>query len=102
MIPPIAPISSLAAANPALATPQASSAGAAGGGQFSNLLGSALDQLDATTQNADTLSLEGATGQANVADVTVASTEAQLGLQLVTTVRDKAVDAFNSIMSLTT
>ncbi|MCU1488826.1 MAG: Flagellar hook-basal body complex protein FliE [Acidimicrobiaceae bacterium] len=104
MIPPITPITQIAAANPLSATASAPATGtsAAGGSSFQNLLGNAIDQLQGVTQNASTLSLEGATGQANVADVTVASTEAQLALSLATTTRDKAVDAFNSIMSMTT
>jgi len=63
-------------------------------------LGSALDSLGATTSNAETLAVEGATGQASVADVSVASSEAQLAVQLATTTRDDAVTAFNSIMSM--
>ena len=43
---------------------------------------------------------KGATGQANVADVTVAATEAQLAVQLATTVRNEGVTALNSIMSM--
>jgi flagellar hook-basal body complex protein FliE len=105
MIPAIPAISAITAASPSAATPAAaaSTSGVSGSGSdFSNLLGNAIDQLQGVTQNADTLSIEGATGQANVADVTVASTEADLAVNLVTAVRDKAVDAFNSIMSMTT
>jgi flagellar hook-basal body complex protein FliE len=64
------------------------------------MLGSALDQLNSTTSNAETLAIEGATGQANVADVTVAATEAQLAVQLATTVRNEGVTALNSIMTM--
>ncbi len=67
---------------------------------FSDALGNALDSLNATQQSATDLSLQAATGNASVADVTVASTEADLETQLVTAVRDKAVDAFNSIMDM--
>jgi flagellar hook-basal body complex protein FliE len=98
MIPPITPVTAIAGASPASATPAASASTGSGG--FANVLGSALDQLDATTSNAQTLALEGATGQANVADVTVAATEAQLAVQLATTVRNEGVTALNSIMSM--
>ena len=67
---------------------------------FSDVLGNAIDSLDASQQSATNLSLQAAAGNANIADVTVASTEADLETQLVTTVRDKAVDAFNSIMDM--
>jgi flagellar hook-basal body complex protein FliE len=96
MIPAIVPVT--AAAAPSSAAP---ALGAASGGDgFANMLGSALDQLNETTSNAATLALEGATGQANVADVTVAATEAQLAVQLATTVRNEGVTALNSIMTM--
>ena len=101
MIPAITPITAVASASPALAAPGAAAASAtAGSGSFANVLGRALDSLGSTTGNADALAVEGATGQANVADVTVAATEAQLAVQLATTTRDDAVTAFNSIMSM--
>ncbi len=98
MIPPIIPVSAMASASPASAAPAATAS--VGNDGFANLLGSALDQLNATTSNADTLAIEGATGQANIADVTVAATEAQLAVQLATTVRNEGVTALNSIMSM--
>ncbi|MGO9581422.1 MAG: flagellar hook-basal body complex protein FliE [Acidimicrobiales bacterium] len=116
MIPAITPVTALAGASPTSAAPAvtatsptsatpavtADSAATAASGTdgFANLLGTALDQLNATTSNAETLAIEGATGQANVADVTVAATEAQLAVQLATTVRNEGVTALNSIMSM--
>ena len=44
--------------------------------------------------------MQAASGNASIADVTVASTNADLETQLVTAVRDKAVTAFNSIMDM--
>jgi len=67
---------------------------------FSDVLGNALDSLDSSQQAATNLSLQAATGNASIADVTVASTNADLETQLVTAVRDKAVEAFNSIMDM--
>jgi flagellar hook-basal body complex protein FliE len=98
MIAPITPITSVTSALPTSATP--STGAATGAGSFDNVLGSALDALDKATSNADTLALEGATGQANVADVTVAATEAQLAVQLATTVETDSVSGLNSIMSM--
>ena len=98
MIPPIVPVSAMAGASPVSATPAATAVSGTDG--FANLLGSALDQLNETTSNAATLAVEGATGQANIADVTVAATEAQLAVQLATTVRNEGVTALNSIMSM--
>src|SRR5580704_5895751 len=67
---------------------------------FSDMLGNAIDSLDGSQQAATNLSLQAASGNASIADVTVASTEADLETQLVTAVRDKAVTAFNSIMDM--
>ena len=114
MIPAIPAIPSVGSAVSAAATQAAPAAGGAAGDagaagaassgtaptSFADVLGNALDSLDATQQSATDLSLQAATGNASVADVTVASTEADLETQLVTAVRDKAVDAFNSVMNM--
>jgi flagellar hook-basal body complex protein FliE len=81
-------------------TSAASSTGGTSGTSFSDLLGNAIDSLDSSQQAATNLSLQAASGNASIADVTVASTDADLETQLVTAVRDKAVDAFNSIMDM--
>lgn len=106
-IPAIPSVGSAVSAGAAQAAPSATAAGTtapASSGtaptSFSDVLGNALDSLDASQQSATNLSLQAATGNANIADVTVASTEADLETQLVTSVRDKAVDAFNSIMDM--
>jgi flagellar hook-basal body complex protein FliE len=94
------------AASGAASGAAASGAGAAGAAtgtsssSFSDVLGNAIDSLDSSQQAATNLSLQAATGNASIADVTVASTNADLETQLVTAVRDKAVDAFNSIMDM--
>lgn len=115
MIPVIPSISSAIAAGASQAATTASGAatGAAASGaeaaeattgtsssSFSDVLGNAIDSLDSSQQAATNLSLQAATGNASIADVTVASTNADLETQLVTAVRDKAVDAFNSIMDM--
>ena len=115
MIPAIPSISSAIAAGSSQAATAASGAasGAAASGtgaaeaatgtsssSFSDVLGNAIDSLDSSQQAATNLSLQAATGNASIADVTVASTNADLETQLVTAVRDKAVDAFNSIMDM--
>jgi flagellar hook-basal body complex protein FliE len=115
VIPAIPSISSAISAGAAQATSAASEAasGAAASGasatpatsgtsptSFSDVLGNAIDSLDSSQQAATNLSLQAASGNASIADVTVASTNADLETQLVTSVRDKAVDAFNSIMNM--
>ncbi len=78
----------------------ADAAGGASSSPFSNMLGSALDSLNGSEQTASNLSLQAASGNASIADVTVASSEADLETQLVTAVRDKAVTAFDTIMDM--
>jgi len=97
-IPPIPPVG--AALAPAAAPVDAAGAAGAGASSFSDVLGNALSSLDATQQTASNLSVQAATGNASIADVTIASTQADLETQLVTAVRDKAVTAFNSIMGM--
>jgi flagellar hook-basal body complex protein FliE len=111
VIPAIPSIGSAVSTAAAQGAPSATAGGGAAGAaasapsgtaptSFSDVLGNAIDSLDATQQSATNLSLQAAAGNANIADVTVASTEADLETQLVTTVRDKAVSAFNSIMDM--
>jgi len=71
------------------------------GGGFSNVLTQALNSIESTQSNADQMAQMAATGQlTNVHDLTIATTEAELATQLTTAVRDRAVAAFNSIMSM--
>lgn len=100
-IPPIPPIPPIGSSTPAL--PAASSGSAAlqgNGASFQNLLGHAIDSLNATTSNATKLSLEAAAGQASAVDATVASTEAELATQLATALTSKALVSINSIMNM--
>ncbi|MFZ0249321.1 MAG: flagellar hook-basal body complex protein FliE [Acidimicrobiales bacterium] len=111
MIPAIPSIGAAITAGASQAATATSGAAASGAGSaqatagtsstsFSNVLGNAIDSLDSSQQAATNLSLQAASGNASIADVTVASTEADLETQLVTAVRDKAVTAFNSIMDM--
>ena len=114
MIPAIPSIPSVGAAESTAAAQfsAVSSGGAASGvtaggatteaasGSFENILGQAIDSLNGATNDATTLSLDAAAGNASVADATVASTEADLDTQLASAVTDKAVTAFNTIMDM--
>jgi flagellar hook-basal body complex protein FliE len=75
----------------------------AGNGQqgFGSALTRALDGLQATQTKADTLAVQAATGDlTNVHDYMVAATEASLATELTVAVRNKAVEAFTSIMNM--
>jgi flagellar hook-basal body complex protein FliE len=68
---------------------------------FGSMLGNAMDGLQATQSKADDLAVQAVTGQlTDVHDYMIASTEASLATDLTVSVRNKAVEAFNSIMTM--
>lgn len=74
---------------------------AAGGADFGEWLGNALDTVSASQTKADQLAVQAATGDLTaIHDYTIASTEAQLLTQLTVEVRNRAVEAFNDIMRM--
>jgi len=71
------------------------------GANFAGKLSQGLQSLQGAQDNADDLAVKAATGDlTDVHDYMIASTEASLGLQLTTAVRNKALDAFNEIMRM--
>jgi flagellar hook-basal body complex protein FliE len=102
MIPAIPSIPSISAAGPtpALSPGATTAVGATSSGSFTNILGNAIDSLNSVTNNATNLSLQAASGNATVADATIASTEADLATQLTSTVTTKAVQALNTILDM--
>ena len=71
------------------------------GSDFASALASSLDQLQATQSNADNLATQAATGNLkDVADYMIASNEASLATEMVVTIKNKAVEAFNEIMRM--
>ena len=80
---------------------QAAGTPAAGGADFGEWLGNALDSVSGSQSKADALAVQAATGDLTaIHDFTVASTEAQLLTQLTVEVRNRAVEAFNDIMRM--
>jgi flagellar hook-basal body complex protein FliE len=102
----ILPISGAASVLPTSAiTPPATTdptaATGAGASGFGNALVQALDGVQSTQNTADQVAQLAATGDlTNIHDLTIATSEAELTTQLTTAVRDKAVAAFNAIMSM--
>jgi flagellar hook-basal body complex protein FliE len=76
--------------------------GAAGvNNDFAGMLSKGLQSVQASQTNADNLAVQVANGTLqDPAQYTMAATEASLGLQLTTAIRNKAVDAFNEIMRM--
>ncbi len=88
------------AASPLPTTPSTSGTSGSGSG-FGDLITKALDEVQSTQSTADQMAQQAATGQlTNVHDLTIATSEAQLAVQLTTAVRDKAVSAFTAIMQM--
>ncbi|MDF2858555.1 MAG: flagellar hook-basal body protein FliE [Neobacillus sp.] len=68
---------------------------------FSNVLQGYLENVNTTVKQAEDLTVKAATGQIeNIHDVTIASQQAKLALELTVTVRDKAVEAYQEIMRM--
>lgn len=107
-IQPIAPIMPLGAMNSITptsleSTPNISSGAGAqkAGTDFSKFLNDALSQVDALQTNANTASLQLATGKVqDMSEVMVALEKASLSLSLTVAVRDKVLDAYNQVMRM--
>jgi flagellar hook-basal body complex protein FliE len=68
---------------------------------FAASLGNAVDGLQQLQSDSKTLALKAVTGNLDdIHDATIASTRAQVTLELVAAVRNKGVDAFNEIMRM--
>jgi flagellar hook-basal body complex protein FliE len=79
----------------------ASGSQATGGAAFGNALTGAIDNLQQLQGTSDKLAIQAVTGNLDdIHDATLASTRAQVTLELVAGVRNKAVDAFNEIMRM--
>ena len=97
-IPAIGALSGVTATTGASATQAASGTG---GAAFGNALTGAVDDLQQLQGTSDKLAIQAVTGNLDdIHDATLASTRAQVTLELVAGVRNKAVDAFNEIMRM--
>jgi len=80
----------------AAARPAAASAPA-----FQLSLGTAINELQALQSTSNELAIKAVTGDLqDIHNATIASTQAQVTLELVAAVRNKGVDAFNEIMRM--
>ncbi|OEI69857.1 flagellar hook-basal body protein FliE [Curtobacterium sp. ER1/6] len=76
-------------------------AATATGDGFASSLTNAVDGLQELQSTSKTLALKAVTGNLDdIHDATIASTRAQVTLELVAAVRNKGVDAFNEIMRM--
>lgn len=71
------------------------------GVDFASALAKGLDAVSAAQNDANQLAVQAATGQlVDPAQLTIATTKAQLMTQMATAIQSKAVTAFNTIMSM--
>ena len=71
------------------------------GDGFASILASSVDQLQSTQKTADGLGVQAATGELrDVTDYLIASNEAKLTTEMVVTIKNQAVAAFNEIMRM--
>ncbi|GAB3136701.1 flagellar hook-basal body complex protein FliE [Marisediminicola antarctica] len=95
-------IPALTAVQPTNYLPSAAPAASpTGGADFGDQLGGAITNLQALQGTSGDLAVKALTG--NLSDIhqaTLASTRAQVTLELVAAVRNKGVDAFNEIMRM--
>jgi flagellar hook-basal body complex protein FliE len=76
-------------------------AAAARGADFGGLVKGGLQNLENLDRTAQTKAIEAATGDlTDVHDYVIAATQAQVATELTTTIRNKALDAFNEIMRM--
>jgi flagellar hook-basal body complex protein FliE len=72
-----------------------------GGDGFAATLAAVFDQLQGTQKVSNDLAVQAATGDLrDVHDYMIASTEAGLATEMVVTIKNKAVEAFNEIMRM--
>jgi len=100
-IPAIGALSGVTATTGTTGTAATSGATATGGADFGNALTGAVDNLQQLQGTSDKLAIQAVTGNLDdIHNATLASTRAQVTLELVAGVRNKAVDAFNEIMRM--
>lgn len=98
---PIPAISTIGSVDATTSAAAVTGATGTGGAAFGDALSGAIDNLQQLQGTSDTLAVQAVTG--NLDDIhkaTLASTRAQVTLELVAGVRNKAVDAFNEIMRM--
>ncbi len=69
-------------------------------GTFAHLVRSAVDQAVADNKQAEVLSMQAVKGTADIQDVVMAVSNAEMALQTVVSVRDKVISAYQEILQM--
>jgi flagellar hook-basal body complex protein FliE len=94
-------ITGLTGVTGAAATPDVAQTAAAGDNGFASVLVSSLEELQAKQATSDGLAVQAATGDLrDVHDYMIAANEAKLATDMVVTIKNKAVEAFNEILRM--
>jgi flagellar hook-basal body complex protein FliE len=94
-------ISSLVSGSATATSAATSAASSTGGTDFASMLNNGLQSLQASQTNADSLAVQASTGDlSDIAQYTIAATQASVATQLATTLTSKGVEAFNQIMGM--
>jgi flagellar hook-basal body complex protein FliE len=97
----VLPIGAAGVALPTLPTTGTAPATGTSGTNFGDKVAQAMDDLQAVHTTADKTAQLAATGQlSDPSEYMIAATQASLATELTVAVRNKAVEAFNSIMSM--
>jgi flagellar hook-basal body complex protein FliE len=70
------------------------------GESFGSALADALNSAVQTGQNADAQAVQGLNGQGDLTQIVTSVTQAQLALQTTVALRDRMVEAYQSIMNM--
>lgn len=73
---------------------------AGGGGDFADLVKSALDEARRIGERGEQLSMQGIRDNADLNQVITAVAEAEVTLQTVVSIRDKVIDAYKEILRM--
>ncbi|HYH35223.1 MAG TPA: flagellar hook-basal body complex protein FliE [Nocardioides sp.] len=94
-------ITGLSGVTGAAATPDVAQTTGAGDNGFASVLVSSVEELQAKQSTSDGLAVQAATGDLrDVHDYMIAANEAKLATEMVVTIKNKAVEAFNEIMRM--
>jgi flagellar hook-basal body complex protein FliE len=78
----------------------AGAAGGAGGSSFGSMLKDALDSVAATGHKSDAQTQAMVAGKADMVDVVTAVSETEVAVETMVAVRNKVIEAYQSIMSM--
>ena len=82
------------------AAPQANQAQPADAAGFADMVMNAVGDVEATVANAEQMTVQAATGQAELVDVVTAVAAAEVQLETVVAVRDQVIRAYQDVLRM--